>query len=296
MRILVTGTTGQVGRALLSPLGALGTVVPVVRADLDLSDGASIKPTLDRLNPNLIINPAAYTAVDQAEDEPDLARQVNAEAPGIIARWAAARVVPFVHFSTDYVFDGSGERPWREQDTPRPLSVYGATKFAGEELVRAANGPHLIVRTSWVYAAEGRNFLRTVMRLAGEREELRIVSDQIGAPTSARVIADAIARLLAVGGSDLAGSFAAAGGLVHLAAAGETSWHGFATEIIRGLRARGATLKVDAIVPIATEIIRRGQSARETRAWHSIGWSDCLELSCRTGSRHSTSELEEMVR
>jgi dTDP-4-dehydrorhamnose reductase len=253
MRILVTGTTGQVGKALVAPLGALGSVVPVTRGDLDLSVGTSIEPTLSRVNPDLIINPAAYTAVDQAEDEPDLARRINAEAPGIIARWAAARLVPFVHFSTDYVFDGSGERPWREQDTPRPLSVYGATKFAGEELVRAARGPHLIVRTSWVYAAEGRNFLHTIARLAGEREVLRVVDDQIGAPTSARVVADGIVRLLSVRSADLSGSFAAAGGLLHLAATGGTSWHGFANAIVNGLRARGAKLKVSAILPIATE-------------------------------------------
>ena len=296
MRILVTGTTGQVGSALLSPLGALGTVLPVVRADLDLSFGTSIKPALGRLKPDLIINPAAYTAVDQAEDEPDLAYQVNAEAPGIIARWAAGRGVPFVHFSTDYVFDGSGERPWREQDAARPLSVYGASKFAGEELIRAANGPHLIVRTSWVYAAQGKNFLRTVMRLAGEREELQIVSDQIGAPTSARTIAEAIARLLAVGGSDLAGSFAAAGGVVHLAAAGETSWHGFATEIVKGLRARGATLKVDAIVPIATE----DYPTRAKRPRNSRLALDRLErlfgIIMPDWKQALDSELKEMVR
>ena len=252
MRILVTGANGQVGSALLSSLGALGSVVPVTRADLDLSFAASIEPTLNRLNPDLLINPAAYTAVDRAEDEPDLAHLINAEAPGIMARWAAARGVPFVHFSTDYVFDGSGERPWCERDSARPLSVYGASKFAGEEFVRAANGPHLIVRTSWVYAAEGRNFLRTIARLAAERDELRIVSDQIGAPTSARTIADSIAQMLAAGYSDLARSFDGADRLVHLAAAGETSWHGFATAIVDGLRTRGARLKVRAIVPIAT--------------------------------------------
>lgn len=253
MRILVTGANGQVGSALLSSLGALGSVVPVTRADLDLSFAASIEPTLNRLNPDLLINPAAYTAVDRAEDEPDLAHLINAEAPRVMARWAAARGVPFVHFSTDYVFDGSGERPWCERDSARPLSVYGASKFAGEEFVRAANGPHLIVRTSWVYAAEGRNFLRTIARLAAERDELRIVSDQIGAPTSARTIADSIAQMLAAGYSDLASSFDGADRLVHLAAAGETSWHGFATAIVDGLRTRGARLKVRAIVPIATQ-------------------------------------------
>ena len=253
MRILITGTTGQIGRALLWPLASLGTVLPVVRRDLDLGLGASIESTLDRLNPDLIINPAAYTAVDRAEDEPELAHAVNAVAPGIIARWTALRKVPFIHFSTDYVFDGSRDGPWCEQDPTRPLSVYGVSKLEGEKLIRSANGPHLIVRTSWVYAARGQNFLRTIARLAAERDELRIVNDQVGAPTSARSIAEAITRLLAVGQSDLARYFATAGGLVHVAAAGETTWHGFACEIVKGLRARGITLKASALLPIATK-------------------------------------------
>ena len=159
----------------------------------------TISGTLDRLAPDMIFNPAAYTAVDKAEDEPDLAARINAEAPGVIARWAAARDVPLVHFSTDYVFDGSGARAWREDDAPRPLSVYGTTKLAGEHAVRGAGGAFLIVRTSWVYAATGKNFLLTMARLARERSELRVVADQIGAPTSAAVIADAVAGMLAEG-------------------------------------------------------------------------------------------------
>ena len=154
------------------------------RRTLDLSQPRSIASVLDRLAPELIINTAAYTAVDQAEDEKELAEIVNAEAPGIMARWAAERRVPLIHFSTDYVFDGSGDRPWREEDQPRPLSAYGASKLAGEEAIRRAGGDSLIVRTSWVYAAKGKNFLRTIARLARERPELRVVDDQIGAPTS----------------------------------------------------------------------------------------------------------------
>jgi dTDP-4-dehydrorhamnose reductase len=253
MRILVTGTTGQIGSALLSPIASLGKVLPVVRRDLDLGLGESIEPTLDRLNPDLIINPAAYTAVDRAEDEPGLAHAINAVAPGVIARWAATRRVPFVHFSTDYVFDGSREGPWREQDPTLPLSVYGVSKLEGEKLIRSANGAHLIVRTSWVYAARGQNFLGTIARLAAERDELRIVDDQVGAPTSARSIAEAITRLLANGRSDLPRYLATAGGIVHLAAAGETSWHGFASEIVKGLRARGIAVKARSILPIATK-------------------------------------------
>jgi dTDP-4-dehydrorhamnose reductase len=253
MRILITGTTGQIGSALVPPLASLGKVLPVVRRDLDLGLAASIEPMLDRLHPNLIINPAAYTAVDRAEDEPELARAINAVAPGVIARWAAVHKVPFIHFSTDYVFDGSRDSAWREQDPTQPLSVYGVSKLEGEKLIRSANGPHLIVRTSWVYAARGQNFLCTIARLAAERDELRIVNDQVGAPTSARSIAKAIAHLLAVGQSDLARYFATAGGIVHLAAAGETSWHGFASEIVKGLQARGIKLKARAILPIATK-------------------------------------------
>jgi dTDP-4-dehydrorhamnose reductase len=255
MRILVTGVTGQVGAALLGPLRAAGTPVPAHRAALDLARPQDIPAALDRLAPDLVVNPAAYTQVDRAEDERDLAFRVNAEAPCAMARWAAARGVPLVHLSTDYVFDGSGTRPWREDDPTGPLSVYGASKLAGEGEVRGAGGAHLIVRTSWVYAATGRNFLVTMARLAAEREELRVVADQIGAPTPAALIADAIAAMVAPrtrNGEPIAARFAAAGGLVHLAAAGETSWHGFAVAIVDGLRARGKTPAARRVVPIAT--------------------------------------------
>jgi dTDP-4-dehydrorhamnose reductase len=225
-------------------------VIAANRDLLDLSRPTAIVGRLDALAPDFIINPAAYTAVDRAEDEHELAHRVNAEAPGAMAQWAAGRGVPLIHFSTDYVFDGSGTRPWREDDPTGPLSVYGASKLAGEEAVRAAGGPHLIVRTSWVYAAQGANFLRTIARLARERTELRIVADQFGAPTSARLIADAVAGI--IDGGSLADRLAVAGGLVHLAAAGETSWHGFATAIVAGLRARGVALAATRIVPIAT--------------------------------------------
>src|ERR1700678_3356102 len=162
MRILMTGVTGQVGGALVSRLAGKHAVVAADRDTLDLSRPAAIAVRLDELNPDLIVNPAAYTAVDQAEDERDLAFTVNAESPGAMARWAAARGVPIVHLSTDYVFDGSGERAWREDDAPRPLSVYSAIMLAGETAVRGAGGPHLVVRTLWVYAATGKNFLRTI--------------------------------------------------------------------------------------------------------------------------------------
>jgi dTDP-4-dehydrorhamnose reductase len=253
VRILVTGITGQVGSALVSRLADKHAVVAADRAMLDLSQPAAIAGRLDELTPDLIINPAAYTAVDRAEDERELAFRINAEAPGAMARWAALHGVPLLHFSTDYVFDGSGDRPWSEEDRTGPLSAYGASKLAGEDAVRLAGGMHLIIRTSWVYAAKGANFLRTIARLAGERKELRVVADQYGAPTSAAVIAEAVASVIAIGGAPLAERFTEASGLVNVAAAGETSWHGFAVAIVEGLRARGLPLAVDNVVPIRTE-------------------------------------------
>ena len=296
MRILLTGTTGQVGGALLGPLRSIGTVIPVRRADFDLSDPMSLPEKLDRIAPDLIINPAAYTAVDRAEDDRGLAEEVNARAPERMAIWAAEHAVPFLHFSTDYVFLGTGERPWREDDPTDPLSAYGASKLAGEVAIRSTKGPHLIVRSSWVYAARGTNFLRTIVRLAREREELRIVADQIGAPTSARVIADCVATMISQGGTALPELFARSGGLVHLACAGETSWHGFATAIVERLKSRGATLKAERIVPIRTADFptkaQRPRNSRfdQTRLREVFGitpplWIDALAV-----------EIDEMVR
>ncbi|KAA0072953.1 dTDP-4-dehydrorhamnose reductase [Tardiphaga sp. P9-11] len=248
MRILLTGATGQVGGALQRPLAAIGELATVDRRALDLSNPETIAAALDRLRPHLIVNPAAYTAVDLAEDEPDLAFRINSESPGVMARWAAGHDVPLVHFSTDYLFDGSGNVPWLEDSQPAPLSVYGASKLAGEEAIRDAGGRHLIVRTSWVYAAEGRNFLCTIARLARERQELRIVSDQFGAPTSAQIIADVVTSILQ---RELAGDlFRDSRGPINVTASGVTSWHGFATAIVAGLRRRGADLAVKDITPI----------------------------------------------
>ena len=199
MRILLTGTSGQVGGALLSRLQGFGLVMAPDEVEFNLAQPVEISGALDRLKPDLIINPAAYTAVDKAEDEPELALRVNGEAPAVIARWAARHNVPLIHFSTDYVFNGAGERGWREDDEVQPLSVYGSSKLAGENAVRAAGGTFLIIRTSWVYAAQGANFLRTISRLARERKELRIVADQIGAPTTAAVLADGVIAMLSSG-------------------------------------------------------------------------------------------------
>jgi dTDP-4-dehydrorhamnose reductase len=253
MRILLTGVSGQVGSALLPRLQRIGTVVPTDVDTLDFAKPDLLPDALDRIAPELVINPAAYTAVDQAEDERDAATMVNATAPGAIARWAAARNVPLIHFSTDYVFSGVGVQPWREDDEAKPLSAYGATKLAGDLEIQSAGGCHLILRTSWVYAAQGKNFLCTIARLAREREELRVVADQIGAPTSATLLAEAVTDIVADGMDRLRNRCAQANGLVHLTASGETSWHGFACAIVDGLRARGVALAVEQLIPIRTD-------------------------------------------
>lgn len=253
MRVLVTGVTGQVGRALVAKLQGQYDLVPADRALLDLANVDSISEVLDSVNPDLIVNSAAYTAVDKAEREQQLAMLVNGHAPGAMARWAAGSRIPFIHLSTDYVFDGSGKCPWREEDPARPLCAYGVSKLLGETQVRAAGGCSLIIRTSWVYAARGINFLRTITRLALERKELRIVSDQIGAPTSAELIASSI---LEIGFRQLANfpnRCRQANGLVNIAASGETSWYGFACAIVAGLKSRGVLVAVDRIVPIASD-------------------------------------------
>ena len=221
------------GGALLLPLADLGTVLAPRRDEFDLSRPNVIAEVLDHLKPDLIVNPAAYTAVDRAEEESELAFRVNADAPAEIARWAARHDVPLVHFSTDYVFDGSGNTPWREVDEPAPLSAYGASKLAGEVAVRAAGGRRLIVRTSWVYSNSGNNFMLTIARLASEREELRIVADQFGAPSSARVIADTVMKILRRDG-DVLRWIPKERDIVNIACSNETSWWGFADAILTG--------------------------------------------------------------
>jgi dTDP-4-dehydrorhamnose reductase len=253
MLFLVTGISGQIGSEATRSLAQLGHVIPADRNVLDLSLPDTLCARLDALKPDVIINAAAYTAVDHAEDERALAFTVNAESPGIMAKWAAAHGAPFVHLSTDYVFDGSGETPWREDDVTGPLSAYGASKLAGEQQIRAASRHHLIVRTSWIYAGRGANFLRTIVRLAREQEELKIVADQVGAPTSAAFVAGALTKIIQTHQGDLATAFSRCGGLLHVAAAGHTSWHGFASAIVEGLERRGATLKARHIPPIPSE-------------------------------------------
>jgi dTDP-4-dehydrorhamnose reductase len=240
MNILLLGANGQVGHELRRSLAPLGKIVATTRTGelpdgtrcevADFDDPSSLAELVKRLAPDLVVNAAAYTAVDRAEDDQEAAFRANAEAPGVLAETCARREVPFVHFSTDYVFDGAGSRPYREDDPTAPLGVYGASKLAGEEAVRAAGGRHLIFRTAWVYGVRGQNFLRTMLRLGAERDELRVVGDQVGTPTPAYLIADITAAAISHAQS-LSGTF-------HLATSGETSWHGFAEAIMTGAAKR----------------------------------------------------------
>ena len=258
-RILLTGRDGQVGWELERSLAPLGRVVALARRDLDLADPAAIRERVRGVRPDVIVNAAAYTAVDRAESEPDLAEAVNARAPAILAEEARRLGAPLVHYSTDYVFDGASAVPYREDDATAPASVYGRTKRAGEEAVAAAGGPHCVLRTSWVYGTRGRNFFLTVCRLHRSGKPLRIVSDQLGAPTWSRWLADATATILVAGGilrGRLRDSFSEHAGVYHLAAAGETSWHGFAQAIVDGLATFGSGSEEGAqrseVTPIAT--------------------------------------------
>ena len=222
--ILITGATGQVGAALAA-LYPHALTPP--RAELDLGDAASIRAYLQHHRPSLILNPAAYTTVDKAESEPALAAAINADAPRILGEEAVKLNARIVHYSTDYVFDGLGTRPYTEQDATGPTSVYGATKLAGEQALAATGARHVTLRTSWVYAATGKNFLLTILRVAAERPEMKIVADQHGAPTTAAELASLTQHILSVD-PELTHA-----GLYHASGAGETTWHGFATEIVR---------------------------------------------------------------
>ena len=239
MKILLLGKGGQVGWELQRSLAPLGQVVAL---DWDSADGCGdftrpqqLLQTVRSLAPQVIVNAAAHTAVDKAESEPELARLINATAVGELARQAQALGAWLVHFSTDYVFDGSGSRPWLESDAPAPLNVYGQTKLEGERLVQQACQRHLVFRTSWVYGARGGNFARTMLRLAAERERLQVIDDQIGAPTGADLLADVTALALRQVCAQTAQADALAG-LYHLTAAGQTSWHGYASHVIEQAR------------------------------------------------------------
>lgn len=235
--ILLTGQNGQLGWELQRALAPLGKVLGIDRAALDLADAAAIRKLVREIRPDIIVNAAAYTAVDQAEKDTDLAMAINGQAPGVMAEEARKLGALLVHYSTDYVFDGTKDSPYTEQDAPNPINAYGRSKLAGELAIRATDCRFLVFRTSWVYGLRGKNFLRTILRLAEEREELHIVADQIGAPTWSRMIAEATAQALS--------HRTAPEGLFHLTCAGAISWHGFAQailELTRHMRTRDPLL------------------------------------------------------
>jgi dTDP-4-dehydrorhamnose reductase len=251
-KILLLGKNGQVGWELQRALAPLGEVVALDfdspgPLSGDFSKPESLAATVQAVKPQIIVNAAAHTAVDKAESEPALARAINATAPGVLAREAAACGAWLVHYSTDYVFDGSGSTPWMEESPTGPLNVYGQTKLEGEQAIRTSGCKHLIFRTSWVYAARGGNFAKTMLRLAQERDRLTVISDQVGTPTGADLLADVTAHALrAVAGQPQLG------GTYHVLASGETSWHAYARHVIEFARAAGQPIKV---APEAVEAV-----------------------------------------
>jgi dTDP-4-dehydrorhamnose reductase len=260
-RILVTGASGQVGGELLRSLAALGEVVAPSRAELDLSDEASVRAMVRQVKPRWVINPGAYTAVDRAESEPELAYAINATAVRALGEEAKAIGAAVVHFSTDYVFDGQGTAPYTETDAVNPTSVYGASKLAGEQELARSGAAHLIFRTSWVYGATGKNFLLTILKAARERDRLRVVADQHGAPTwsrdlarmTAHVIGECVRRSAVPETREgLPDAVAQVGGVYHAAGAGETTWYGFAAEAVRQQAERTPEVRLAEVDPIAT--------------------------------------------
>ena len=252
VKILVTGKDGQVGFELQRALATLGEVIAVDHGDCDLADADAIRTLVRRVAPDVIVNPAAYTAVDKAESDQQIAFAVNARAPGVFGEEAARLGALVVHYSTDYVFDGSKNGAYSEADHPTPQSVYGSTKHAGERALAEANARHLILRTSWVVGAHGGNFAKTMLRLAAESEQLSVVADQVGAPTSAALLADITAQLVRQYLREGADAFPY--GTYHVTAAGETSWYDYARFIIAEALAAGKALKVspDAVNPLTT--------------------------------------------
>ena len=293
MRVLLLGSTGQVGSELARALLPIAEVVAPVRPQCDAADLESLKAAFLAARPDVVVNAAAYTAVDRAEDEPALASVVNAEAPGLLARLAREHGASLIHYSTDYVFDGRKDGAYDEADATNPLSVYGKTKLGGEERVRESGCAHLILRTSWVYAAHGHNFVRTMLRLAHERQALSIVDDQVGSPTWARAIAEATAAILSRAGHDRASvrsALEARGGVFHLTSAGAVSWFGFAQAIFDALPDPQRALQQLRPITTAeypTRALRPSNSrlscARLADAWHVAlpDWKSALHLSAR---------------
>jgi dTDP-4-dehydrorhamnose reductase len=258
-RILLTGVNGQVGGALLPLLRARGEVVAPTRSELDLADGEAIARLVREVRPRWIVNPAAYTAVDRAESEKELAFAVNADAVRVLSEEAAKVGAAVISFSTDYVFAGDGERPWVETDATGPLGVYGASKLAGEQALAVTGAAHVVFRTSWVYGATGKNFLLTILKLAREREELKVVGDQFGAPTWSEDLArltlhtmDKAEAVSAERACSLTEAVRGLGGVYHACDAGETTWFGFAEEFLRIAHKAEPEQRFARLVPIAT--------------------------------------------
>lgn len=294
MKILLLGGNGQVGHELRRSLASPGDVVVTTRSgqlpdggvceSFDLYAPGTFAPLFERVSPDIVVNATAHTAVDRAEDEPELAYRANAEAPTELARVCASHGATLVHYSTDYVFDGSASTPYIEEHPTAPLGVYGASKLAGEQGIQASGARHLILRTAWVYATRGSNFLRTMLRLGAEREELRVVADQIGCPTPAWLIADVTARILRQGIGE--------SGIRHLVTGGQTTWHGFAEAIFDLAYARGLIQRRPRVTPIATSEYptrarRPGYSVLDTtrlRQEYAIAlpeWHEALRLTLR---------------
>ncbi|MNI12557.1 dTDP-4-dehydrorhamnose reductase [compost metagenome] len=270
MKVLINGRNGQVSHELQRRLGAVGELIVLGRDQLDLAQPDQIRRQVQNVRPDLIINAAAHTAVDLAESEPQAAFAINAIAPGILAEEALALDIPLIHYSTDYVFDGLKAAPYNEDDTPNPLGVYGKSKLAGEQAIKDVQGRHLILRTSWVYSTHGRNFLLTMQRLLQEKPELRVVADQIGAPTWAGTIANSTLALIERWRANEVANW----GTYHLSAQGETSWFGFAQAIGEALRQQGkpcaALLPIpssDYPTPAARPLNSRLDCSRLQRDW-----------------------------
>jgi dTDP-4-dehydrorhamnose reductase len=293
-RILVTGASGQVGGELVQTLAALGEVVAPSRAELDLSDERSVRAMVRQVKPRWIVNPGAYTAVDRAESEAELAYAVNATAVRALGEEARAIGAAVVHFSTDYVFDGLEMAPYVETDAVSPASVYGASKLAGEQELARSGAAHLIFRTSWVYGATGKNFLLTILKAARERDRLRVVADQHGAPTWSRDLARMTAQVIGQCSTELGtrdgllDEVARVGGVYHAAGAGETTWYGFAAEAVRQQAERTPGIRLAEVDPIATAEYptpaRRPENSRlecrrlaEVLGWRMMPWERSLE-------------------
>lgn len=302
MKLLVVGHLGQVGVELQKTLAPLGELALADQESVDLAKPATIRELMRRACPDVVVNAAAYTAVDRAESEPELAQAVNGIAPGVLAEEAARRGALLIHYSTDYVFDGSKPSPWVESDEPKPINVYGKSKLAGENAIAAAGGRYYVFRTSWVYAAHGSNFVKAILRLAAEREELRIVDDQIGAPTTAGSLAEATAVAIRASVDARTGAERKDHpeyGLYHMTCAGQTSWFGFAREFLDWTAARLPGQRLARCVPISSSeyplparrplnSVLSNQKLREAFAMELPEWRAALR--CVMESRLATEE------